>query len=78
MILKCWVIATIVGTMAFSAGILSVALYIYLTSRAERDSLGLRGWFWLDKIKTNLTDKDGSTTGNHPPEDSTRNKDKTD
>ncbi|MEN8132873.1 MAG: hypothetical protein ABFS45_22375 [Pseudomonadota bacterium] len=58
MILKCWIIATIVGIMAFSAGILLVALYFYMTSRATWASVGLRGWFWLDKVKSNLTDKD--------------------
>ena len=60
MILKCWIVATIVGVMAFFVGILSVALYFYLTSQAKRDSLGLRGWYWLDRIKSNLTDKDRS------------------
>jgi hypothetical protein len=57
MILKCWIVATIVGIMTFSAGILSVALYFYLTSRPERDSLGLRGWLWLDGVKSHLKDK---------------------
>jgi len=57
MILKCWIVATIVGMMTFSAGILSVALYYYLTSRAERTSLGLRGWLWLDGVKSSLSDK---------------------
>ncbi len=57
MILKCWIVATIVGIMMFSAGILSVALYYYLTSRPERDSLGLRGWLWLDVVKSHLKDK---------------------
>ncbi len=57
MILKCWIIATIVGIMTFSAGILAVALYHYLTSRSERASLGLQGWLWLDRVKSHLRDK---------------------
>ena len=57
MILKCWIIATIVGIMAFSTGILSVALYYYLTSRSVRASHGLRSWLWLDGMKSNLRDK---------------------
>jgi hypothetical protein len=63
MLLKCWVIAAIVGFMSFSAGILIVAAFMYLTTRGERASVGLRSWMWLDKVKSSLSDKGGAKKG---------------
>jgi hypothetical protein len=52
MVAECWVIASLVGFLAFVTGVGLVALRVYLGSRS-RGGL-LRGWTWLDKSQGSL------------------------
>ena len=53
MVAECWHIASLVGFLAFVAGVGLVALRQYLRSRPNRTGL-LRGWSWLDKSQKSL------------------------